>query len=73
MPKKFLANLTLEKILKKAGAERISQQAIEELRKIAEDISEQIAREAVELARHANRITIKKEDIELAARRFRHA
>ncbi len=72
MPKKFLANLTMEKILKKAGAERISEEAIEELKKIAEDIAEDIAKHAIELAKHAKRITVKKEDIELAARRYKH-
>jgi histone H3/H4 len=68
MVKKDFPLFTLEKILKKAGAERISPLAAEELRLALLEIVEKVARNAITLASHAKRTTIKKEDIELAVR-----
>jgi histone H3/H4 len=59
----------IERIMKKAGAERISMDAITSLAEILEDIGIKITIEAIELAKHAKRKTIKKEDIKLAAKR----
>jgi len=58
----------LEKILKKAGAERISQEALIELKSALIDITNKIALDAINFAHHAKRVTIKREDIKLAAR-----
>jgi histone H3/H4 len=58
----------LEKILKKAGAERISKEALIELKSALIDITNKIALDAINFARHAKRVTIKREDIKLAAR-----
>ena len=58
----------MEKILKKAGAERISKSAAEELRIALLEIAEKIALDAIAACRHAKRITIKREDIALANR-----
>jgi histone H3/H4 len=58
----------LEKILKKAGAERVSRDAVLELKFALIDIANKIASNAVSLAHHAKRVTIKREDIKLAAR-----
>ena len=60
--------LPLEKISKKAGAERISQSAVKELRDTLLEISEEIAGGAVAACRHAKRVTVKKEDIRMAIR-----
>lgn len=68
MVKKDFPLFTLERILKKAGAERISLSAAEELRITLIGIVEKIAKDAIAFATHAKRTTIKKEDIELACR-----
>lgn len=57
---------SMEKIMKKAGADRISDGAKEELRKVIEENIKQIATKATKLANHAGRKTIKVEDIKLA-------
>jgi histone H3/H4 len=58
----------LEKILRKAGAERISSLALKEFKFILLEISNKIAKEAIALAHHAKRVTVKREDVKLAAR-----
>ncbi len=57
----------VERIARKAGVERISREALEELKELIEEIAEDLAMEAAELAKHAGRKTIKPEDIKLAA------
>lgn len=61
--------LALEKIMKKAGAERVSLSATKEMQLVAADIAEKIAKSAVEMAHHAKRVTVKKDDIILASKR----
>jgi histone H3/H4 len=56
------------RVMKKSGAERISDDAADELRKVLEDVAERIAKQAVDLSSHAGRKTIKQEDIRFAAR-----
>jgi histone H3/H4 len=59
---------SMQRIIRKSGAERISDDAANELREILEEIAEKIAKHAVELSAHAGRKTIKLEDIRLATK-----
>jgi histone H3/H4 len=45
---------------------RISELAVEEFRKEVENLVERIAKTAIQMAQHAKRKTIKKEDVKLA-------
>lgn len=56
------------RVLKKSGAERISDDAADELRKILEEVGTRISKHAVDLSVHAGRKTIKPEDIILASK-----
>lgn len=56
------------RVLKKSGAERISDDAADELRKILEEVGVRIAKHAVDLSVHAGRKTIKPNDIILASK-----
>ena len=60
----------VERIMRNAGAERISQNAVTVLAEILGEIGIEISREAVELAKHAKRKTVKREDVKLATRRI---
>ncbi|MHA1410688.1 MAG: histone family protein [Candidatus Odinarchaeia archaeon] len=56
----------LDRLIRKAKVERVSEKAASALGKILEDIGLEIARRAGELAVHANRKTVTGRDIELA-------
>ncbi|HIQ50326.1 MAG TPA: histone [Nanoarchaeota archaeon] len=56
-------------LMKKAGAERVSEQAAHAMAEYLIEIGFEIAKEAIKLANHAGRKTIKKADIELAKTR----
>ncbi|MFW6378913.1 MAG: histone family protein [Nanoarchaeota archaeon] len=58
---------SMERILKKAGSQRVSEEAKVALRQVLEDISVEIGEEATKLAAHAGRKTVKAEDIRLAS------
>jgi histone H3/H4 len=56
------------RIIKKSGADRVSDDAADELRKVLEEVASKIATSAVELAGHAGRKTLKPEDVRLASK-----
>ena len=58
------------RILKKSGAQRVSDESAVELRRVIEEIAEAIAKNAVDLANHAGRKTVKAEDVKLASKQF---
>ncbi|MHA2245786.1 MAG: histone [Candidatus Hodarchaeales archaeon] len=61
------ASARVEKIIRAAGARRVSADAIDRLNEILTDFSTDIAKYAVEIARHSGRKTVKENDIKLAA------
>ncbi len=61
----------VERIIRKAGAERVSYDAGMELARILEDYGIEVSREAITLAKHAKRTTVKEEDIRLALARIK--
>ena len=58
------------RILKKSGAQRVSDESAVELRRVIEEIAEAIAKNAVEMSSHAGRKTVKAEDVKLASKTF---
>jgi len=58
------------RILKKSGAQRVSDESATELRRVVEEIAEAIAKNAVEDANHAGRKTVKADDVKLASKQF---
>lgn len=53
------------RLLKKAGAERVSDEAAEALRVIIDEMAEDLAKKAVDVAKHAGRSTVMERDIVL--------
>ncbi|MBN2458223.1 histone family protein [Candidatus Woesearchaeota archaeon] len=69
MSKRLIPLAAMEKIMKKAGADRVSDRAKVALKNVLEDIAEEIATDSVKLAFHAGRKTVKAGDIKLATKR----
>ena len=65
---RLLPLAAMEKILKQCGAERVSDKAKMELKSTIETLADEIAAKAVNLAKHAGRVTVKASDIKLAAK-----
>ena len=62
----ILAKASIEKLIRKSGAGRVSSEAAMRLAEVLEEEGLEIAREAVIFAEHAGRKTVKREDIRLA-------
>lgn len=65
-----LAISAMDRIMRKAGAERVSDQASEALREVLETLALEISRDAIALAKHAGRKTVNSEDIKMASRKL---
>ncbi len=59
----------MERILKKAGADRVGEDGKAALRDALEELASEIAKAAVTYSQHAGRKTIKAEDVKLAKKR----
>jgi len=57
-------------MIRKAGADRVSDEAAKELREALEEVGVKIAREALDFTKHAHRKTVKAEDIQIAVRKL---
>ncbi len=64
--KKILPLAAMEKLLKKCGAARVSEDAKVAMKEVLEDYGEQIGQKAVRVAQHSGRKTVKGADIKLA-------
>ena len=61
---------SVDKLIRKAGAHRVSEGAAKELAAHLEETAITVARESITLASHAGRKTVKREDIKLAEKRL---
>jgi len=66
--KGFISLNAMDKIMREAGAERVSDEAKEALAKVLEQKALEIANEAKKFAEHAKRKTITEKDIQLATK-----
>lgn len=69
MSKRLIPLAAMEKIMKNAGADRVSDKAKAALKDVIEDIAEDIATDAAKFAMHAGRKTVKAGDIKLASKK----
>lgn len=63
---KIIPLAAMEKLLKKCGAGRVSEDAKEAMKEVLEAYGEQIGEKAIRLAQHSGRKTVKGADIKLA-------
>jgi histone H3/H4 len=63
------ANARVEKIIRNAGARRVSADATNRLNEILTDYGRGIAKYAIEICRHNGRKTVKEDDIKLASQK----
>jgi histone H3/H4 len=68
--KKDLQLAPMHRILKKAGADRVSDEAAREMRIALEEVGLNIAKDALDFTRHTRRKTVKAEDVRIAAKKF---
>ena len=68
MSSRLLPLAAMERILKQSGADRVSDKAKVALKNTMEDLADQIATKAVNLAKHAGRVTVKASDVKPAAK-----
>ena len=69
LTKRLIPLAAMEKLLKQAGAERVSDNAKVAMKAVVEEIVEKISKDAIRYAEHEGRKTIKAEDIKLALKK----
>lgn len=60
------ANAKVEKLIRDAGAQRVSADAVAAMNEVLTDYATKVAKYAVEIAKHGDRKTVKENDIVLA-------
>ena len=68
MARRTLSLAAMDKLMRLAGAPRVSDSAKEALADILEDKAREISLEAVKFSQHAGRKTVTKDDIKLASK-----
>ena len=68
MRNEILPLAAMEKLLKKAGASRVSEDAKEALREVLEEKALEIGGKSLRFAEHSGRKTVKASDIRLAVK-----
>ena len=63
------ANARVEKLVRDAGAQRVSADAVERMNEVISEYGMKIDKYAVEIARHSGRKTLKENDIKLASQK----
>ncbi len=59
----------MHKLIKRAGADRVSEESAVSLGLTLEEIGVKVAKEAIDYARHAGRKTVKARDIKIAVKK----
>ncbi|MDO8628408.1 MAG: histone family protein [Nanoarchaeota archaeon] len=68
MTRNIIPLAAMEKLLKKAGADRVAEDAKLALSEVLEDYGKKLGERAKELAQHSGRKTVRNVDIKLAQR-----
>jgi DNA-binding protein len=68
MARTILPLAAMEKLLKKAGATRVSENAKDALREILEDYAAALGAKAIQFSQHSGRKTVKAVDVKLAGK-----
>lgn len=66
---RILPLAAMDKILRKAGADRVSKDAKKQLAAALEDMGEELSQDAIKFSQHAGRKTVTEEDVRLAAQK----
>ena len=63
------ANAKVEKLIREAGAQRVSADAVEALNELLTEYGTKVAKYAIEIAKNGDRKTVKEQDIALATQK----